>query len=289
MRVRPFAAGTVFPGEGRPHGAAAATREIDHEHRAHAPEDEGRIRVEDERRLLRAEGGRGLLRAGREGGLLRNGVEDDQPLRLPVGARAVDTEAAWRDFHAALRGFVSRRVAVRADADDIVQGVFLKLQRHASSLRDSERVGAWLYRAARHAVIDHYRSPVRRREQPAGDAADIDAARPLAVWPEEDADSEAKVASDCLRPMVGRLRDADRRAVEMVELEGLTQKEAAAREGLSLTGMKSRVQRARARLKAAMLACCRFAADGRGHVMECRTRGGEAPSCAGGGKESCSH
>ena len=55
-------------------------------------------------------------------------------------------------------------------------------------------------------------------------------------------------------------------ALYLTEYEGLTQKELAERLGIGLSGAKSRVQRARARLKAMLLDCCHFELDRRGRV-----------------------
>ena len=73
---------------------------------------------------------------------------------------------------------------------------------------------------------------------------------------------------------LGRLPEAQ------TELEGLTQKEAADMLGISLSGMKSRVQRGRARLRAKFEQCCAIAQDARGKVTDCDPRpAGGGPSC----------
>jgi RNA polymerase sigma-70 factor (ECF subfamily) len=53
----------------------------------------------------------------------------------------------------------------------------------------------------------------------------------------------------------------------LTEYQGLTQKELGERLGLSFSGAKSRVQRAREKLKQQLLACCHFELDRRGHVI----------------------
>ena len=63
-----------------------------------------------------------------------------------------------------------------------------------------------------------------------------------------------------------------REAITLTELEGLTQAEAARMVGISVSGMKSRVQRGRARLREMFEACCEIALDGRGAVMQCEPR-----------------
>jgi hypothetical protein len=67
---------------------------------------------------------------------------------------------------------------------------------------------------------------------------------------------------------VARLSSPYREAVTLVELEGLTAKAAAALAGISVSGMKSRVQRGRAQLRALFEECCDIAVDARGKVVD---------------------
>jgi hypothetical protein len=64
--------------------------------------------------------------------------------------------------------------------------------------------------------------------------------------------------SSCLRPMTHHLPAHYRDAISLVELEGLTQREAVERLGLSVSGMKSRVQRGRQMLKRLLHECCQI-------------------------------
>jgi predicted DNA-binding protein (UPF0251 family) len=66
-----------------------------------------------------------------------------------------------------------------------------------------------------------------------------------------------------LKPLISSLGPADQEALQLVEFEGITQVEAAARLGLSVSGMKSRVQRARLHLRTALDECCRIALEER--------------------------
>ena len=78
-------------------------------------------------------------------------------------------------------GFVARRVSNPADVDDIVQRVFLQMHRSLGRIRAGERIHAWLYSTARRAIVDYYRAGTRRREVPAGDAADLEALQARAI------------------------------------------------------------------------------------------------------------
>jgi RNA polymerase sigma-70 factor (ECF subfamily) len=194
-----------------------------------------------------------------------------------VAAAHADPEALWLEFRRTLRAFVARRVPFPADVDDIVQWVFLQLHRRLADVRNGDRIHAWLYTTARRAIADYYRSGVRRHEVPSGDALDLDRLE-IALEAPAESETRAEVAA-CLAPVVERLAPPDREAIELVEIQGVRLAEAAERSGVSLPGMKSRIQRARRRLKEAMLACCRIALDGTGVPIACETKKPDGSSC----------
>ncbi len=168
----------------------------------------------------------------------------------------------WHDVDARLRPFIARRVD-RQDVDDVLQNVFLKMQRGLTSLRDEERLTPWLFQIARNAIADNLRA---RQRHPVAEPVD-----PPAPVVEETPTQEHLLAA-CIAVFVARLPSPYREAVTLVELEGLTIKEAAEMSNISLPGMKSRVQRGRAQLRIAFDACCQIALDVRGKVVEVTPR-----------------
>jgi RNA polymerase sigma-70 factor, ECF subfamily len=167
---------------------------------------------------------------------------------VPAGATPMGTvaEIAWIEFHARLRAFVARRVGNGADVDDIVQLAFLKLHRGLGEIRSAERIHAWLYSTARRAIADYYRSRSRQLEEPSGGMLDLEALAGTDTL--GDSDGRQEVAR-CLAPVLGRLGVTDQEAIVPTEIQGLRLSNAAQRVSLSLPGMKSRVQRARRRLR----------------------------------------
>ncbi|HEU5076948.1 MAG TPA: sigma-70 family RNA polymerase sigma factor [Polyangiaceae bacterium] len=172
---------------------------------------------------------------------------------------------AWRDLEKKLRPFIARRVHA-ADVDDVVQDVFLRMQRGLAGLRDEARFGPWVYQVARSAIVDHQRVQAKHLWSDAGSIEE----RP-AETDEEDASIEQQVAG-YLAPFVAMLASPYREALTLTELEGLTQKQAAEMLGISLSGMKSRVQRGRVQLRKALEDCCSIALDARGRVVGCEVR-----------------
>ena len=178
------------------------------------------------------------------------------------------TPEVWEPFVDALRGFVARRVPV-AEADDVLQDVLLRLHQAAPTLRDAEKAEAWVYGIARRTVADHF----RQRPTPEG-TDDPNGLEDPTTPPENlaafqgDHDVHEEVLS-WLRPFAEALDEPDRTAVLMADFEGRTQREVADHLGLSLSGAKSRVQRARARLGDALQACCEveFGPDARARAF----------------------
>ena len=180
-------------------------------------------------------------------------------------AQAILTEDAWAAFEARLQAYIRRRVAPDA-ADDLVGDVLLRLVQHREQLAAADSPIAWVMRTASNAVADHYRKR----------AAEERALAKAAVEPVDDEDPETSTASDeialCLVPFIQGLPEPYREALMLTEIEGLSQKEAAEKLGISISGMKSRVQRGRAKLKDSLDRCCAFELDRRGTLIDYRMR-----------------
>lgn len=168
----------------------------------------------------------------------------------------------WSQVEGRLRPYIAARVGQPADVDDILQTVLLKAYERGGMVRDPQRLTGWLFAVTRNAITDHF-----RRRNPVPD--------PPA--PPDD-DQLSQLVAQSLAGFVELLPPIYRDAVRWVELEGLTQKAAAARAGISLSGMKSRVQRGRAQLVALFHECCALELDRRGGVIACIPRD-EACDC----------
>ena len=68
--------------------------------------------------------------------------------------------------------------------------------------------------------------------------------------------------------MINSLPEKYKQALILTEFQNLTQKELAERMGLSVSGAKSRVQRARIKLKELLLGCCSLEFDHYGNVID---------------------
>jgi RNA polymerase sigma-70 factor (ECF subfamily) len=202
-----------------------------------------------------------------------------------MAGTAPDPAALWSEFAPPLKGFLARRVPPGVDADDLLQDVFLRVIRHAGSLRSTDRPEAWLYQIARNAVRDSLRARLRRDGK--HDAIEGDDL-PAEPDPAAARSAEAELAP-CLTAMIDRLPEPYRTAIALTTLQGVSQADAARQLGVSNSGMKSRVQRGRDRLRDMLVQCCAIAVDVRGGVSDFHAReaGTCAPPASSGGPSTC--
>ncbi len=196
-------------------------------------------------------------------------------------------DAAWREFRAGLTAYVRRRVDAAA-AEDLVGDVLLRLVENQDRLRAANNPAAWVFRVAANAVTDHHRrrgaearALAAAKTEPrttALAATGVDAPGDTATGDAATADGAADEMAACLQPFIRGLPAPYAEALLLIEIEGLSRAAAAERLGLSPSGLKSRLQRGRAKLKQSLIACCAIELDARGGIIEYKSRR-PAPCC----------
>ncbi|MGE5386213.1 MAG: sigma-70 family RNA polymerase sigma factor [Betaproteobacteria bacterium] len=167
--------------------------------------------------------------------------------RLPCFTRA------WVAHARELSGWLRFHLGRQEEADDLLQDVFLKALRQGKAFCAVENPRAWLFQVARHALVDRLRTT--RASYPLPDELPM---------PESDAPAAVDLLTQCLPRVLSELDAADRLAIECCDIEGCPQQALADRLGITLSGAKSRLQRARKRLRARLESACqvRYDADG---------------------------
>lgn len=194
--------------------------------------------------------------------------------------QTIDVATAWHELGDRLRVYVARRVNP-GDADDVVQSVMVKLLERRGEI-DADSVRAWLFTVTRNAVAEYY-----RQHRPSidldsfGDVAEVDETDP--------AERTIGNLSDCLDPMLRMLPDADADLLRRIDLRGEAQTELAASLGVPLSTLKSRVQRARTKLRSAFDACCAFDLSRNGAPLGYERRAACPPACGTDAKPSSSN
>jgi RNA polymerase sigma-70 factor (ECF subfamily) len=150
--------------------------------------------------------------------------------------------------------------------DDVLQEILVRVHNGFEALDGEAHFSRWLYRVASNVILDQHRRHQRQERK----LAALAGAPHRAEGPDEDAQAELAAF---VGVFIGLLPSPYQEALRQVELEGLSIREAALQQGLSESGMKSRVQRGRRMLRELFEACCEIALDARNHVHEVTPRG----------------
>jgi len=169
----------------------------------------------------------------------------------------IDTNVIWEEHSAGLFKYILKHVNSREDAEDLLQEVFLKAHKNIENRR-IENVRAWVYKIAKNTVIDYYRKKGSFNFSELTD--DISSEN-------EDRGVTDEII-ECLLSMTNALPDKYKQALLLTQLGSMTQKEMAERKNLSSSGAKSRVQRARKKLKAMLTDCCTYQFDRLGNIVD---------------------
>jgi RNA polymerase sigma-70 factor (ECF subfamily) len=138
----------------------------------------------------------------------------------------------------------------------MMQDLFMKALRQGSGFCKIQNPRAWLFEVARNALADRLKSEREALALP----DDLAAPAP------EDAPVDGLTA--CLPRVLSELNDADRQAIVLCDLGGMPQADYAAQVGLTLSAAKSRLQRARLRLRDRMATACQVTMGSGGRVED---------------------
>lgn len=166
---------------------------------------------------------------------------------------------SWVKVHRELKSFVLKKVKDNDLAEDIVQDVFLKIHTKHTQVRDADKIVGWIFRVAHNRIIDQYRRKSRDIHP-----IDLD-------WEDEEHALNICVAR-CLNELVPTLPHKYRQALELAEIKKLPQRQLATQLGISYSGAKSRVQRARQKLKEKLDELYLIEADKYGNIIRCEDR-----------------
>jgi RNA polymerase sigma-70 factor, ECF subfamily len=170
--------------------------------------------------------------------------------------------AAWQAHEGELLGYLRHRVADADMASDVLQDVFVKAMRHGQGFCSLDNPRAWLFQVARNTLIDRTRAS--HPCEPLPDGEDEPAA------PRDDPPAPVDALATCLERTMTELSADDAAILGACDLSGQTLRDFAASHGLGLPAAKSRLLRARQRLRDRLTTVCQvsFEPDGTvaGHV-----------------------
>lgn len=144
---------------------------------------------------------------------------------------------AWDCHEQEIRSWLRKQLGNSTDAEDMLQDLFLKALRQEKKFCEIDNARAWLFQVTRNALADRWR--IRREQVELPDDLPANMDEPAAV----------ETMASCLPRALSELSPEDCDIITQCDLQGIKQNDYARQHGLSLPGAKSRLQRARKRLK----------------------------------------
>jgi RNA polymerase sigma-70 factor, ECF subfamily len=194
--------------------------------------------------------------AGLNGLALSNPQTDAEEAEL-LRATALGDEAAFARIYdrygPILLGLLLRILRSRAEAEDVLQEVFLQVWQRAHSFDPSRgRAFTWLVTLARSRAIDRLRSVDSRERAALRSAEDAPPDSAPAEWAEGAAIRTER--AEAVRAALSELPEEQRQVLLLAYLEGMSQSEIAAAKGQPLGTVKTRTRSALRKLSESLRA-----------------------------------
>lgn len=169
-------------------------------------------------------------------------------------------EEIWTIYSPRLKTYIRKHIPDKYEADDILQEVGIRIQKNSSRIKDIANVEAWLYRIANNLIMDYFREAKKYSL-----IVNIDEISVQAI-PEQD--NYNQETAECLLKLVDYLPTTYKEAIIESDYKGKKQSLLGLKWGLSNSGSKSRIQRARKKLKTELLRCCEVKSDNAGNIID---------------------
>jgi RNA polymerase sigma-70 factor (ECF subfamily) len=186
-----------------------------------------------------------------------------------MSSKMLGTEELYRTYQTPLRKFFLSR-AGQDDAEELLQELFVKVHIYLSGHPEIENPKSWLFQCARNLLTDYYRKNARR---------ELPLDQEPTQSPEQGVVQEKRELAACLEPLIKQLPGQYGDALRDSSLERRPHKEIAARQGSSLSAVKSRVMRAKQMLGQSLEDCCFIERNRRGEFVTFLPREKSSPSC----------
>jgi len=154
-------------------------------------------------------------------------------------------EQVYTRFNQELYRYIFSKVRDEMAAKDILQDVFVKMIEKSYQLTDQSKFKHWLYRITSNEVNNYFRQQKKHQQ--------LENLLPVVEEPNHSLES----LEHCLLEFIADMPEQEQYLVRQVELEGKSQKQLAEELNMTHSSLRSRIQRARQKLKKRLLLCCK--------------------------------
>jgi RNA polymerase sigma-70 factor, ECF subfamily len=177
----------------------------------------------------------------------------------------ISPEQLWHQFSQQLSALICHKTGHQDHCHDILQEVYIKLVKNINKVGKAENVLPYIVKLSNNTIVDYYRANKHKQGAVKGTC---ESSSP-AVDESSAGNATSRLAESFMMELIQSLPPIYRQALVKTELEGIPQKQLAAELGISYSGAKSRVQRAKEMVRQSILNCCDYKFDKYGNVISC--------------------
>jgi len=176
----------------------------------------------------------------------------------PTPPEKLTPELVFREYAPRIYNLARRMLGNDADAEDVTQDVLLQVVRKLDTFRGESQIATWLHRVTVNAALAHRQKRATRQKREGGEADEeaMATAEPASgsgrwnVSPDEPV--LAAEQAEVIERAINRLPEPFRDVYVLADVEGLPNAEIGEMLGLSVPAVKSRLHRARLRMRDAL-------------------------------------
>ncbi len=183
--------------------------------------------------LLVEQGGNGATHGPTDEALMQ-GVQNQEPRALAI---------LYERYHAVLKSLVMRIIHNEAEADDLVQEIYMELWRHAGNYSPQKgKPLGWIVTLSRRRAIDRLRK--RQSYARVEERLQKETEQQPEAWVHNtvDSDIESSDLRQVLMRVIAVLPTAQQEAIHLTFFKGMSQREISAHTGIPLGTIKTRLE-----------------------------------------------
>lgn len=170
----------------------------------------------------------------------------------------------WEELNKHLLFFIKKRIKTKEDAEDILQDVYIKLHKNIDTLTDEKKLVSWIYQITRNTINDCYKRCYRIKKVEF-EEYHIE----LTQEEEENLNDEILIS---MKKIIEELPEDSKELIKLYEFEDMSHKEISKKLEIKENTSKSRLKRAKEKLKNQLDECCVFQIDKFGNILDYRKK-----------------
>lgn len=165
----------------------------------------------------------------------------------------------FNNIYSAIQHYIRKLTHDKEKIDEITQEVFIKVHQSLHTLNDEKKLLPWLKRIVYTTLIDYYRNQNKYSSS----------ALPELTQPEDEVNEEGfEDVVQCIKGLIEAMPEEERTLLMAIELQGVSQTQYAATFNIPLSTVKSRIQRAREKLRTQISGNCFLLTDPYGNIID---------------------